>query len=632
MSMKRVSIVGATELGEGPHWDQRTQSLYYVDIFGQTINKYTPATESHSKAKLDENVTFIIPKDGEPDKFIITVGSKIVEIEWNGISPDVKILKTLTEMDSKRINDGKCDPRGRLWFGTIGVDPVNSEAKSEMGSLFCLDLMGNISMHVSNVMISNGLTWNADRTKFYYIDSMKFTIDEFDYDDVTGHIGNGRPIFSLKLNKIEGMPDGMTIDSDGNLWVAIFQGYQVIQIDPRKPETILQTVKLPAKMVTSVAWGGSNLDELYVTTANFKIDNEVLDAKDGHGGLFVFKGLGARGITMNNCKYITTHWFRIKRVDSLYCRSFNMQIQQLHNAGATELGEGPHWDQQTQSLYYVDIFEKTINKYTPATESHSKAQLDEHVSVIIPKDREPHKFIVTMNRKIVEIEWDGVNPCVKILKTLAEVDNESSVNTNRINDGKCDPHGRLWFGTMGEEPINGQIAPNKGSLFSLDSRGNVSKHVTNIWISNGLSWNADRTKFYYIDSVRFSIDEFDYDDETGQIGSRKAIFSLIANNIEGFPDGMTIDSDGNLWVAIFNGFQLIQIDPSKPETLLKSIKLPAKQVTSVAWGGANLDELYVTSGKFTVNNVVLDAKEGHGGLFVIKGLGVRGLPMTNCKL
>ncbi|XP_017785379.1 PREDICTED: regucalcin-like [Nicrophorus vespilloides] len=309
-----------------------------------------------------------------------------------------------------------------------------------------------------------------------------------------------------------------------------------------------------------------------------------------------------------------------------------MQIQQIHIAGATELGEGPHWDQRTQSLYYVDIIGKTIHKYTPATEKHSKAQLDENVSIIIPKDGEPEKFIVTMNRKIVDIEWDGTSPNVKNIKILTEVDKENSVNTNRINDGKCDPKGRLWFGTMGGQQMNWQKATNSGSLFSMDSKCNVTKHVNNICLSNGLTWNADRTKFYYIDSMKFTIDEYDYDDESGKIGNGRAIFTLSLNNIEGIADGMTIDTDGNLWVAIFKSFLVIQIDPRKPETLLRTVKIPAKLVTSVAWGGENLDELYVTSGKFTMDNVVLDAKEGHGGLFVIKGLGARGLPMTDYKI
>lgn len=116
------------------------------------------------------------------------------------------------------------------------------------------------------------------------------------------------------------------------------------------------------------------------------------------------------------------------------------------------------------------------------------------------------------------------------------------------------------------------------------------------------------------------------------IANQQTIFSFDKHNLEGFPDGQAIDTDGNLWVAVFNGFKVIKIDPRQPETLLDTIKIPAKQVTSVAFGGPNLDELFVTSAKFTVGGQVLDPKEGHGVTYRVTGIGAKGFPGVPVKL
>lgn len=114
--------------------------------------------------------------------------------------------------------------------------------------------------------------------------------------------------------------------------------------------------------------------------------------------------------------------------------------------------------------------------------------------------------------------------------------------------------------------------------------------------------------------------------------NQQTIFTFDKHNLEGFPDGQAIDTDGNLWIAVFNGYKVIKIDPRQPETLLDTIKIPAKQVTSVAFGGPNLDELYVTSARFTVDGVVLDPKEGHGVTYKVTGIGAKGYPGVRVKL
>lgn len=287
------------------------------------------------------------------------------------------------------------------------------------------------------------------------------------------------------------------------------------------------------------------------------------------------------------------------------------------------LGEGPHWDAETQSLYFVDIFNNAIHRYVPATKEHYKVKLDSNVSIVVPVKNHKNKFVVTLERKVAVITWDGKSQTVSNWEEICELD--KGLVGHRINDGKCDITGRLWTGTMGPEPQLGHCENNKGTLFSLNATKTLTSHLGGIGISNGLAWSLDNKKMYYIDSLKESVSQFDFDVTSGTISNETTIFSFKNAGVKGLPDGMTIDTNGNLWVACFSGYQVIQIDPRKTDTLLRSVKLPAKQVTSVAFGGKNLDELYVTTASFTIDDVVLSGPE-HGAIYKITGLGVKGLP------
>lgn len=290
------------------------------------------------------------------------------------------------------------------------------------------------------------------------------------------------------------------------------------------------------------------------------------------------------------------------------------------------LGEGPYWDVKTQTLFLVDIPGKTIHKYVPATKQFTTAHVEGPVSFILPVEGTTDQFVITKGRQLIKIEWDGVNDNVKELEVLTETDKD--VPTNRINDGKADPLGRVWFGTMGREFEGFEFEMHKGSLFSYSKNKKLHVHDKPISLSNGLEWNPSLKKFYYIDTLEKRIVEYDYDLNNGTISNKKPIFTFEKHNIDGLPDGMTIDTDGNLWVAAFNGSSVLKIDPRKPETLLDTLTLPAKQITSVAFGGPNLDELYVTSARVGG----LTAADGHGYTYVVKGLGVKGLPAVAAKI
>ncbi|PSN53206.1 hypothetical protein C0J52_04508 [Blattella germanica] len=473
-------------------------------------------------------------------------------------------------------------------IGTMGRDLEKvDEYVQEIGSLFSFDKNWKPTTQVTKVTVSNGLAWTEDLKHMYYIDSPTKCVHAFDYDAKTAKI--------LK-NGVEGLPDGMAIDTEGKLWVACFGGSQVIRVDPVSGE-LLTKIPIPSSQVTSVVFGGPQLDELYVTSANVKLSDAELKKNPGSG-------------------------------------EFEMaspKVEQI--APSITLGEGPHWDHSTQTLYYVDINNSTVSKYVPATKKHTTVKIEGGpVSLVIPLEGEKDKFVITVGRNVAIMTWDGETSTPSEVKYVAVVDTEKGQENNRINDGKADPTGRLWAGTMGINVAKeDEFVPDAGSLFSFDKNWKPTTHETKITVSNGLAWNEKLKQMYYIDSPTKCVHAFDYDAKTAKISNKRIAFDYAINGVEGFPDGMTIDTEGKLWVACFFGSQVIRVDPIEGK-LLTQIPIPSSQVTSVAFGGPQLDELYVTSANINLSEADLKKNPGSGGTFRVTGVGAKGYPAQNIKL
>ncbi|PZC86898.1 regucalcin [Helicoverpa armigera] len=290
------------------------------------------------------------------------------------------------------------------------------------------------------------------------------------------------------------------------------------------------------------------------------------------------------------------------------------------------LGEGPHWDEKQQALFFVSILEHTIHKYVPATGVHTRTKVGGRVGFIVPVEGTTDQFLVGVDLKFVIVRWDGADGSpATVVKEIGDVDRD--VNTNRINDGKADPKGRVFAGTMGKEEPLGSVDLQKGSLFRLDG-SKVTKVVDGISISNGLAWDLRQKAMYYTDSLEKNIRRYDYDVETGEISNLKYIFDFEKNKIAGVPDGTTIDTDGNLWVAVFEGSCILKIDPRTGD-LLQKVPIPALQVTSATFGGPNYDILFVTSASLNITGA---QDPPCGATFMVTGLGVKGFPNVNFKL
>jgi sugar lactone lactonase YvrE len=184
-----------------------------------------------------------------------------------------------------RFNDGKCDPSGRFWGGTISTVKKTGDA-----NLYMLDAKGNLSLKVGGVTNSNGICWNADATVMYYIDTPTKKIMAYPFDNSVGSTLEPSLVADTGVLDLDGSPDGMTIDSEGMLWVAMCHGGMVVRINPNSGE-LLQRVDIPCVETTACAFGGDNLNRLFVTTGVHKSLNEA-DA----GKVFAIDGLEVGGV------------------------------------------------------------------------------------------------------------------------------------------------------------------------------------------------------------------------------------------------------------------------------------------------------------------------------------------------
>ncbi|XP_060069043.1 regucalcin-like [Ylistrum balloti] len=293
-------------------------------------------------------------------------------------------------------------------------------------------------------------------------------------------------------------------------------------------------------------------------------------------------------------------------------------------SGVTVFLEGPYWEVSTQSLLYVDMTGKTVHRWNAATNTDEVINLDidekTRPSLIVP--RQSGGYIVTHGRTVSHLDWSSRN-----LTALANIDGVESDVKVLFNDGKCDSKGRLWAGTFPADVKDiSNLPPNQGFLVSI-AEANVQKQADKITLSNGMAWSADEKTLYFVDSIPREILAFDFDVNTGQLSNRRVAVAFPPDSKEtlGMPDGLTIDTDGNLWVACILVGKVACFDPQSGK-LLRTIQFPVKGTTSCCFGGENMDELYVTSGNSAVINDKADGEVPPGSVFRVTGLGVKGCP------
>lgn len=277
---------------------------------------------------------------------------------------------------------------------------------------------------------------------------------------------------------------------------------------------------------------------------------------------------------------------------------------------AAGLGEGPCWDAGTATMLWVDIPAGAIHRTTPDTGATTTLRHEPPVSMVLPTAR---GLVVALRTSIALLGRDGTETVLGSIRVDDEI---------RCNDGKCDPAGRLWIGTM-----HTARRPRTARLYRLDPGGVLTKVLDGVTVSNGIGWSPDGHTLYYVDTPTLGIDRFDHDPATGAITGRRRFADLADSG--GRPDGLTVDAAGCVWVALFAGGALRRYTPAGE--LDTVVPLPVSHPTSCAFGGTGLTDLYVTTASAPLSPADLAEQPLAGRLLRLRPP-VAGLPAAELVL
>jgi sugar lactone lactonase YvrE len=265
------------ELGEGPVWDERSGRLHWVDIRAGLVHRFSPADGSDFVLDVGQPVGSL--GLGAHGGLVVAIrdGFGLVPAGAERMESVIDVEKAV---GASRMNDGRCDPAGRFWAGTM-----STEREPGAGSLYRLEQVGDALLPrrvLGGLTVANGIDWSPEGRLMYYIDSPTQRIDVFDFDVETGAISNRR-VFA-EIPKADGLPDGMVVDAEGGVWVALFGAGRLRRYTPRA--VVAQEIEVAVTLVTSAAFGGPGLGDLYITTARHRLTAEERDRQIHAGSLF----------------------------------------------------------------------------------------------------------------------------------------------------------------------------------------------------------------------------------------------------------------------------------------------------------------------------------------------------------
>lgn len=271
-------------------------------------------------------------------------------------------------------------------------------------------------------------------------------------------------------------------------------------------------------------------------------------------------------------------------------------------------GEGPFWDDAGQRLLIVDMLAGAVVDL--ASFAHPRRyDVGSPVAAVIRR-RDEGGFIVATEHGFSLFDEDFAR-----VERLPDLLDDPAI---RLNEGGCDHTGRFYIGSMAYDST-----PGAAALYRLDPDGSTHTVLTGVTISNGLQWSLDGALAYYIDTPTRRVDVFDVDPSDGTLRDRRPLVRF-GDDVAGSPDGMTIDSEGGIWVALWGGGELRRFDPSG--ALTEVVEVPGVSHTSAAaFGGAELDTLYITSSR---QHLPDDAEPEAGAVFAVRP-GVRGVPLPS---
>jgi sugar lactone lactonase YvrE len=261
-------------LGECPVWSIAEQALYWVDINAPSLNRFDPATGRNTAMPMPESIgCFALRRDGG---FVVALRGGMWLARPDG-TLERKVAEAPYDTAQHRFNDGRCDPQGRFFAGTM-----NERRDANSAALFRLDRDFRVTRILGDLMISNGLAWSPDGRTMYHTDTPTLTIHAWDFDAASGMPANKR-VFACFAHETD-RPDGGAVDSDGCYWTAFYRGGKVVRISPAGD--VLAAFAVPAMCPTMCAFGGPDLSTLYVTSARQLRDDDELSRLPRSGGIF----------------------------------------------------------------------------------------------------------------------------------------------------------------------------------------------------------------------------------------------------------------------------------------------------------------------------------------------------------
>ena len=291
MSKGKVEVSIACDkvagIGEGAIWDYKNNRLLWIDTQG-SLFIYTPSDGKNKEIKLGKPVGTVVPYT--KNVVIVALIDGIYELDLEEEEFTLICAPENPPVAGNKYNDGKCDSRGRLWVGTMDINTAPGK-----GGLYVVKGNGEYEQVLKEVSISNGVCWSLDGEKMYYQDSPLRTVSQFDFNEKKGIISEREEV--IKVHKNMGDPDGNTLDATGMVWMANWGGACVSKWNPHTGQ-MLQTVDVPAYNVTSLAFGGENLEDLYITTASLYMPEDKESLYPDAGKLFVCKP-GVKGLKAN---------------------------------------------------------------------------------------------------------------------------------------------------------------------------------------------------------------------------------------------------------------------------------------------------------------------------------------------
>jgi D-xylonolactonase len=273
----RCVLPAGALLGEGVLWSVREQLLYWVDILGRRLHRFDPASGSTVQWTFSEEVSALAQRAAAPGLVMTLRRGFALFDPATGDAPRY-LHQPEAALPVNRFNDGKCDAQGRFWAGSMDF-----ACEAPTGALYRYEPDGRCTRHDDGFAVTNGPTWSADGRTLYFNDTVNGRIHAYDFDAKAGTLSNKRLWHSFAPG--DGVPDGMTTDAAGRIWIAHWGGACVSCHDPVTAHE-LQRVKLPTRNVTNCAFGGPDLRTLFITTARTGLTTEQLEAEPLAGGLF----------------------------------------------------------------------------------------------------------------------------------------------------------------------------------------------------------------------------------------------------------------------------------------------------------------------------------------------------------